>query len=260
MTLERTERWLLPALARYFRLELAGTLPDWQREPSVFVMNHTAILGLEVYLLYAALRRVQPDAPRPVTTVWPPFLDMPVLGAFYRASNCIPMSVEGAVRALRGGESVLILPEGPDATDVRARVGPFHTGFLRVVREANVPLIPLGWAGVDEANPWWVTTHPLLVRTLMHPFMPRFDFALIPRPPMLRPSKVVFVAGEPLRFGAHDLESEERLLAEVARVRSVVESLVEKAEALREERIAGSLAERMLHRATFSHHVRWRRS
>src|SRR5436305_1951929 len=109
----RAQRFVLPAMASYFRLELTGdvdALPRWEVEPCVFVMNHTAILGLEVYLFYAALQRVRPGAPRPLATVWPPFLDMPVVGPLYRASRCIPMSIAGAADALRSGESVLILP------------------------------------------------------------------------------------------------------------------------------------------------------
>jgi len=265
-SLTRLERWLLPTLARYFRLELGGatsSIPDWEREPCIFIMNHTALVGLEVYLLYAALRRLRPEAARPCTTVWPPFLDVPGLGAFYRAAGCLPMRVDAAAEVLRSGRSVLILPEGPDATDVRDEVGPFHAGFLRVVRalsgEREVPVVPLGWAGVDEANPWWVTTHPLLVRLLMKPAMPKFDFALVPRPPLLRPSKVVFVAGEPLRYPRTDLDSEPALRAALARARDVVVDLVGQASRLREERIEESIAERLLHGVTRARHVRWRR-
>lgn len=266
-TLDIVRHRVFPILRRYFRLELTGAvdrLPDWSHEPCVFVMNHTAILGLEVYLLAAALDQLRPDAPLPRTTVWPRFLAMPVLGAFYRASGCIPMSVDGAAAALREGQSVLILPEGPDATDVRDVVGPFHTGFLRVVRALadegrQVRVVPLGWAGVDEANPWWVTTNPLLVRLLMKPFMPRFEFALLPRLPMLRPSKVVFVAGEPLTLAREDLTDHEAFARTAARIRELVIGLAERAATLRRERIAASTAERLLHRVTGTDHIAWRR-
>jgi 1-acyl-sn-glycerol-3-phosphate acyltransferase len=260
------ESWLLPALSRWFRLEAHGAtdrIPAWDREPSIFVMNHTAVLGLEVYLLYALLRELRPEARRPATTVWPPFLTMPGLGAFYRAGGCIPMSVEGASAELRAGRSVLILPEGPDATDVRDEVGPFHAGFLRVARELAgervVPIVPFGWAGVDEANPWWVSTHPTVVRLLMKPMMPKFDFALIPRPPLLRPSKVVFVAGEPLRFTAEELGGEPAIRAAVARTRATVIALVEEAKRLREESIEKSAAEQWIHRLTGSRRVLFER-
>lgn len=264
--LVRTEQWLLPALSAWFRLEVRGAvdaLPDWRARPSIFVMNHTAILGLEVYLLYAALRRVRPELPRPRTTVWAPFLEMPGIGAFYRAGGALPMSVAGASAALRAGQSVLILPEGPDATDVRDQVGHFHAGFLRVVQAMaaegiEVPVVPFGWAGVDEANPWWVTTRPALVRLLMKPFMPRFDFALVPRPPLFRPSKVVFVAGEPMELSGR-LGDEPALRGEVARVRARVVELVGEAARLREEAIDGSAAERALHAVTGCRHVAWRR-
>lgn len=265
-TLDLLRRRVFPALRRYFRLELAGTvdaIPTWEREPCVFVMNHTAILGLEVYLLGAALDRLRPRAPLPRTTVWPPFLTLPVLGAFYRAGGCFPMSVDGAVAALRAGDSVLVLPEGPDATDVRDTVGPFHAGFLRIVRalqgERDVPVVPLGWAGVDEANAWWVTTHPLIVRLLMKPVMPGFDFAIVPRPPLLRPSKVVFVAGEPLRFTIDDLVDERAIRSQVARTRATVVALVAEAAALRRRRIDDSFVERALHRVTGARDVAWRR-
>jgi 1-acyl-sn-glycerol-3-phosphate acyltransferase len=264
----RLERSLLPALARYFRLEVHGatsSIPAWDRQPCIFIMNHTAILGLEVYLLYAALQELRPGAPRPRTTVWPPFLDMPVLGSFYRAARCVPMSVEGAGEVLLAGESVLILPEGPDATDVRDELGPFHAGFLRVARKLaidhgiSVPIVPLGWAGVDEANPWWVTTHPLLVQALMKPFMPRFDFALLPRPPLLRPSKVVFVVGEPVTLPVEALATEPALREELGRMRARVLALVEQASAIREASIESSPVERALHLLTGSRRVRWRR-
>jgi hypothetical protein len=226
-------------------------------------MNHTAILGLEVYLFYAALRRLRPDAPRPVATVWPGFLEMPVIGPFYKASGCIPMSVDRCAAALRSGKSVLILPEGPDATDVRDEVGPFHAGVLRVVQALQegrgVPVVPLGWAGVDEANPWWVTTHPALVRRLMKPFMPRFEFALIPRPPILRPSKVVFVVSEPIRFGRGALDSETALRAELGLLRNVVVELVAEARHIREERIEDSLAEKVVHRVFGARRIPWKR-
>jgi 1-acyl-sn-glycerol-3-phosphate acyltransferase len=263
---ETVRRRVFPILRRYFRLELVGAvgrIPAWDREPCMFVMNHTAILGLEVYLLGAALDRLRPEAALPRTTVWKRFLEMPVIGPFYRAAGCIPMTVDGAADALRAGSSVLVLPQGPDATDIRDPLGRFHTGFLRVVRalhgELEVPVVPFGWAGVDEANPWWLTTNPTLVRMLMKPFMPHFDFALVPRVPMLRPSKVVFAAGEPLRFTRDQLTDESALHREAARVREIVGGLVADAAALRRRRIDDSLAERVLHRATNTRDIAWNR-
>jgi hypothetical protein len=266
-TADIIRRRVFPVMRRYFRLELAGEvdeLPDLSSEPCVFVMNHTAILGLEVYLLAAALDDRNPGAPLPLATVWPRFLEMPGLGAFYRAVGCIPMSVEGAATALRAGNSVLILPEGPDATDVRDAVGPFHTGFLRVVRTLaeegrNVRVVPLGWAGVDEANPWWVTTNPTLVRILMKPFMPRFDFALIPRLPMLRPSKVVFVAGAPLSLASDELEDQAALVSTAGRIRSRVVELAHEAAEMRREHIEARPVERLLHRVTGTDRIAWSR-
>jgi 1-acyl-sn-glycerol-3-phosphate acyltransferase len=262
----RAEARLLPALTRYFRAELTGetgAIPNWGRQPCLFIMNHTAILGLEVYVLHATLRQLRPEAPRIRTTVWAPFLDVPLLGRWYRAGGCLPMSVDSVVRCLRAGESVLVLPEGPDATDVRDEVGPFHAGVLRAVAalapETSVPVVPLGWAGVDEANPWWVSTHPLLVRLLMKPLMPRFDFALIPRLPLLRPSKIVLVAGRPRTYQPSDLATEAALRAEVESAREAVIELVRQARITRRRRIDADPIERAIHRAGDLYDVRWPR-
>jgi 1-acyl-sn-glycerol-3-phosphate acyltransferase len=263
---QAAQRRLLPALHKYFRVELEGEverIPSWQREPCIFVMNHTALIGLEVYLLHAALEQLRPGAPRPRTTVWPPFLKVPVLGNWYRAGGCLAMAVDPVVEVLRTGDSVLILPEGPDATDVRDEIGPFHAGVLRVVRELSgeldVPVVPLGWSGIDEANQWFVTTNSLLVKLLMKPAMPTFDFALLPRLPLLRPSKVVFCAGEPMRFAASDLDTEPKLRTQLARVRDTVVGLVGRAKDLRAKRIDESPAERLLHSAFRMHNVLWKR-
>jgi 1-acyl-sn-glycerol-3-phosphate acyltransferase len=230
----------------------------------VFVMNHTALLGIEVYLFHAALERVRPDAPRIRTTVWPPFLEVPVLGSWYRSGGCLAATVDGVVSCLRGGDSVLILPEGPDATDVRQEVGPFHAGFLRVVQELQgeleVPVVPIGWYGVDEANPWIVTTRPSLVKLLMKPAMPRFDFAIVPRLPVLRPSKVVMSAGHAMRFRADELDTEAKLRARVQRVRDQVIELIGEARARRAERMQSSLVERAAARAFGTDRIRWTRT
>lgn len=262
----RAQRQLLSALARYFRVELTGDIdriPDWSRRPCMFVMNHTALIGLEVYLLYAALQRVHPHAPRIRTTVWPPFLRVPVLGDWYRAGGCLAMGVEPVADVLRAGDSVLILPEGPDATDVRDEVGPFHAGFLRVIQavadDLEVPIVPLGWSGVDEANPWFVLTNALAVRLLMAPVMPSFDFALLPRLPLLRPSKVVFAAGAPICLPRQHLATEAELRAEVARMRDRVVALIARARELRARRIAESGPERLLHSVFRMHDVLWTR-
>lgn len=266
-SLSSAERRLLEAMARYFRLELTGAfseLPRWEDKPCIFVMNHTALLGIEVYLFHAALARVRPKAPRVRTTVWPPFLEVPLLGSWYRAGGCLAASVDSVVECLRRGESVLMLPEGPDATDVRHEVGPFHAGFLRVVQrlhgELDVPVVPIGWYGVDEANPWYVTRQPALVKLLMKPAMPRFDFAIVPRLPVLRPSKVVMSAGLPLHFEVDELATEAGLRARVEGVRERVVDLIGEARALRARRMRSSLAERLVSRAFHTDQILWERT
>jgi len=64
---------------------------------------------------------------------------------------------------------VLVLPEGVGATDVRNRFNAFRTGYLRILKEEPVPIIPIGFSGVDEAIPWWVLRNRFLADTFMKP-------------------------------------------------------------------------------------------
>src|SRR5262245_6047645 len=78
--------------------------------------------------------------------------------------DAIPIDREGGglaglketLKRLKGGELVLIFPEGTRTHD--GQVAPLKPGFISVARRSRVPLIPVGLDGAYQA---WPRTSPL---------------------------------------------------------------------------------------------------
>jgi 1-acyl-sn-glycerol-3-phosphate acyltransferase len=100
----------------------------------------------------------------------------PGLGWLRRHVGAIPATEEAAVRALRGGESVLLFPGGarelygePDRIAWAGR-----RGFARIAAAAGAPVVPFAIGGADAQHPLrvplgrrgslWVPPFPLPVR------------------------------------------------------------------------------------------------
>ncbi|HLT29666.1 MAG TPA: lysophospholipid acyltransferase family protein [Myxococcaceae bacterium] len=84
--------------------------------------------------------------------------DSPVLGRFVAAQGAFPVrrgerdtgAVERAITFARGGDPVVMFPEG--TRRLPGRQIKHHTGAARVALEAGVPLIPAGISGTDRLN------------------------------------------------------------------------------------------------------------
>ena len=233
---------------KYFQAEFLNEdrLPGADDGPVLLVMNHTAFFGLEVYLLGLRLFSRDPEFDCR-TLVWRGFIEGPA-GPWFRAMGCETISIDRGATLLKQGRNVLVLPEGVGATDVRNRFNPFRTGYLRILKEQPVPIIPIGFSGVDEAIPWWVAKNQFLAETFMKPVDPSFDFFLVPKMPVPRPTKVVFSVGEPIHISAEELGSEEGVQARNEAIKSAVTSLADEAEAHRQASIESSTANRWWHR------------
>ena len=232
----------------YFQTEFLNEdrLPDSSSGPVLLVMNHTAFFGLEVYLLGSRLFSRDPDFDYR-TLVWKGFTEG-AAGPWFRVMGCETISIERGSALLKQGRNVLVLPEGVGATDVRNRFNAFRTGYLRILKEHPVPIVPIGFSGVDEAIPWWVSRNQFLANTFMKPVDPSFDFFLVPKMPIPRPTKVVFSVGEPIHLLAEDLGTEEGIQAQNEAVKSAVTSLADEAEAHRQASVEGSTVNRWWHR------------
>lgn len=81
------------------------------------------------------------------------------LGWLIRWYDAIPIQRDGmglgglkeTLRRLRGGEMVLIFPEGTRTGD--GRLQPLKSGFCMLARRARVPLVPVGLDGAYQAWP-----------------------------------------------------------------------------------------------------------
>ncbi len=159
----RAQRWVWPAVWLAHRPRLAGAehLPEG---PFLLVTNHSAGLGVSEIVAFGALylRDIGPERPLagfalPTTfRVWPFSRLLEALGA-------VPSTYEHARRTLELGVPLLVFPGGDhetlrpvwkhDRVDFGGRMG-----FLKIAREAGVPIVPMGIRGGSF-------TAPMLVRS-----------------------------------------------------------------------------------------------
>lgn len=240
---------------RYFQLEILGDeyLPSFTQGNVMFVMNHTAFFGLEVALLMAHLLHKDPEHDFRILA-WRGFVNG-LLGPWFRRMGCQEATIKNGIDLLARGKSVLIMPEGVGATDVRNTFNHFHTGYLRMLKEVPVPIVPIGFYGVDQANPWLVYSHPSLSKLWERAIGQPFDFLLAPKFPVFRPVKVVLNVGKPIHFQTEDLANEAALQASNQRIRSTIIELVNGAEKYRTTRINDSRANQLLHRFLDGEHT-----
>jgi 1-acyl-sn-glycerol-3-phosphate acyltransferase len=128
-----------------------------------------------------------------------------LLAAIIKFLDTIPIDREGGglsglketLRRLKGGDMVLIFPEGTRTSD--GRMQPLKPGFCAVARRSKVPLVPVA---LDGAYDIWPRTNPLP-----------------------RGGRLAVVIGEPINAATVSQLSDEELVAELAR--RIQECLVE---------------------------------
>ncbi len=163
--------WILrPAGVRVELEDHADLAPD---QPCIFVANHQNALDILV---------LSDVVPYPFGYVAKAELErMPALGAAIRHSACVFVdkrdprtavrSVQEAADRIRGGNSVLIFPEGERSYS--GGLLPFQRGAFFLAAEAGVPLVPVSLLGVyrllDERR---FLFRPGTVRVVLHPALP----------------------------------------------------------------------------------------
>lgn len=159
----RAQRWMWPLVWLAHRPTLAGLehLPDG---PFLLVTNHSAGLGAAEILCFGALYLREVGAERPLAGfALPTSFRVAGIGAALRAVGAVPSTYEHAQRALAAGVPLLVFPGGDhetlrpvwqhDRVDFGGRLG-----FLKIAREAGVPIVPMGIRG-------GAFTAPMLVRS-----------------------------------------------------------------------------------------------
>jgi 1-acyl-sn-glycerol-3-phosphate acyltransferase len=122
-------------------------------QPYVFMANHASTI--DIWALFVAI-------PRPVRMIAKKQLArIPLFGWVMWAGRFIFIdrqnaaaarrSIEAAGRRIRGGDSVLIFPEGTRTRD--GQLGPFKKGGFHLAIEAGVPIVPIALRGTRELMP-----------------------------------------------------------------------------------------------------------
>lgn len=153
-TLYRVGIWACRFVLRVggVRLEVYGREKIPAGQPVVFMPNHQS--------------NCDPPA---VITVLPPtrvmakkgLFAVPILGRAMRLRGYVPVdrqnreramqAIEEGVKALQGGESFMIYPEGKRSSD--GRLLPFKRGAFVMAIKAQVPIVPISISGASKIMP-----------------------------------------------------------------------------------------------------------
>ena len=123
------------------------------QQPYVFMANHASTIDIWALFL-ATPRRVRMIAKKQLARI-------PLFGwvmwagrfIFIDRQNAVAArrSIDDAGRRIRGGDSVLIFPEGTRTRD--GQLGPFKKGGFHLAMEAGVPIVPIALRGTRALMP-----------------------------------------------------------------------------------------------------------
>lgn len=156
-----TVRALLPLFERvaaaYLRAEIEGEA-HIRPGPALYVANHNGgIMGPDLFSTMSLLwRRLGPDAPLYAMAHDLAMRRIIPLGRVLQRIGGMRAHRENALRALRAGAAVLVYPGGdldayrPFSARDRIVFGP-RAGFVRVARDAGVPIVPIVTQGAHRS-------------------------------------------------------------------------------------------------------------
>jgi 1-acyl-sn-glycerol-3-phosphate acyltransferase len=224
--MERADPLLEFLWSKYFRVSLRGMENVPTDGPALVVANHSGGLPYDGAMLIHAFFRLHPKH-RPLR---------PLVANFaFRSRWMAPVisriggvraSMENALDLLMGGNLVGVFPEGLRGVGKlyreRYRLSHFgRGGFVRLAREAKVPIIPVAIVGAEEIHPL-LARMTRLAKPLGLPYIP-----ITPTFPLLGPLGLLPVPtkwsiriGEPLEVPPADESGQDTLeIAETVRRR-----------------------------------------
>jgi len=233
--------WIKVLHDYYLRTEHVGHVQEClelaRKEHVIFISNH-AITVEAVLLGYFLLKE---KAGKIGTLVYPEAFKLPLIREFFRSVQCVPISVEAGVATLKK-RHLLVFPEGMDfiAGMVNPqRVPRFHKGFLRMAKtyleetgHDSVRIIPIGHVGIEKTFKFWVIRNEKLLDTLVRPFA-SYPFFVLPKLPLLFPSKVVMNWGLPHKIPLDDLKKDRKMSQMANHFRSNLLALKNRAQKLK---------------------------
>ena len=167
--------WLLRVFCIYpVRVKLKSPLP---KAPFIIVSNHTSYL--DIFLLPSIL----PNHPFAFLGK-AEILKYPIVRTYFKALN-IPVyrkdkskagqALGQAKKAMEGGWSIVIFPEGTIPEEHIPQMYPFKNGAFRLAKNLNVPILPLTFTQNFHlfSDPTHILgpAHPGVVEVHIHPFI-----------------------------------------------------------------------------------------
>ena len=226
----------------YFRAEHMGhvkeSLEAARKEHVIFVSNHAITIEAVLinYFLYTHHAGIVG------TLVFPEAFKLPLIREFFRSAQCVPISVNRGCETLKK-RHILLFPEGMDFINGYVnpnRIPRFHKGFLRIAKQflekrhkKSITIIPVGHVGIEQTLKFWVIRNRTFLELFVKPFV-GYPFMLIPKMPILFPSKVVFNWGMPTRLTLGDLKNEQKMTLQANHFRSTLLTLRRSAHKVRE--------------------------
>ena len=208
---------------QYWRVRVEGS-DQVPTGPCLLIANHAGALPLDGAMVAMALQRTRPDLPEPRWLAEEQILSFPILGGTLFELGAVGASFQNGLKLLREGRAVLVFPEGTHGLSKpifnRYQLKRFgRGGFLRLAFEAQVPVIPVGVVGAEEAMP----ALGKLPGALGLPYVP------ITLPPL--PTRWTIRFGSPLKLDANAEALDDETLqrqTEIAKdsVQAVVKALL----------------------------------
>jgi 1-acyl-sn-glycerol-3-phosphate acyltransferase len=144
--------------AKYFRVRTIGIENVPSTGPALLVANHSGGLPYDGAMLIYGLFRDHPVHRRLRTLIANFAFRSPWMCNVVARIGGVRASMDTAMPLLAGGNLVAVFPEGLKGVGKmfreRYRLSRFgRGGFVRLAREANVPIIPVAIVGAEEIHP-----------------------------------------------------------------------------------------------------------
>jgi 1-acyl-sn-glycerol-3-phosphate acyltransferase len=155
---ERTAPLLEFLWSRYFRVRLLGLENIPNEGAALLVGNHSGGIPYDGAMLLHGIRREHPLHRRVRPLVANFAFRSGWMANVVARVGCVRASMENALPMLARGELVAVFPEGLKGVGKlyreRYRLARFgRGGFVRLAREARVPLLPVAVVGAEEIHP-----------------------------------------------------------------------------------------------------------
>jgi 1-acyl-sn-glycerol-3-phosphate acyltransferase len=219
----------------YFHVRTYGIEHVPARGRAMLVGNHSGGVALDGGMVIASML-LEMEPPRLAQGMAEKFLNLvPFASAWSCRTGQLTGLPEHAERLLRDERLLMVFPEGARGTaklywERHSLVG-FGTGFLRLARATQTPIVPFAFLGGGEAIPTVLNLYRI-GRLVGAPYLPVTPW-LVPVPRRV-PLEIHY--GEPMRFSGTATEEDAVIERDVEEVKSRIADLIAAGLAARERR------------------------